>query len=62
MSFTVELRDERGSRVRLTVPNDDHLAGVIDAVRARLGIAIDPALEAAETARWNELQKRWAKK
>jgi hypothetical protein len=59
MSFIVELRTEHG-RARLTVPDDKHLVGVIDAVRVRLGVVIDPALEAAETARWNALQKKWA--
>ncbi|MCA3109854.1 MAG: hypothetical protein ING91_19375 [Rhodocyclaceae bacterium] len=62
MSFRVELYNEAGQHIRLTVPNDDDLAGVIDATRKRLGIELDPVLEQAETARWNALQAKWNKK
>lgn len=59
MSIKVELYTETGGYARLTVPRDEDLAGVIGAVRDRLGIKFDPELARAETERWNELQKRW---
>ena len=59
MSFTVEFRDEHGRYAKLIVPNDDDLAGVVGAVRDRLGIRLDPELEAAENRRWAALQAEW---
>lgn len=61
MSFKVEFQDERGGYARLTVSDDRHLAGVIEAVRERLGIKLDPELEAAENRRWAALQAKWKK-
>jgi hypothetical protein len=60
MSFKVEFRNEQGGYAKLIVPDDDSLIGVIDAVRVRLGVTIDPEAEAAETRRWNALQAKWA--
>lgn len=59
MSFKVEIRDEQGGYAKLIVPNDDHLGPVVEAVRVRLGVKLDPELERAETRRWNALQKKW---
>jgi len=59
MSFKVEFHSERGGYARLTVPDDDSLIGVIDALRVRLGVTIDPVVEAAETRRWNALKAKW---